>query len=701
MAHRNIRGRGAAHDPPNRFEPITLEREEWAEAGDPAPETQFFRDASRSIIARNQSPDVGFDASVNPYRGCDRGCVYCHSGDTEILMASGSTKAIANLAVGDAIYGTIRQGLRRKFVETRVLALWPVAKHAYRVTLADGTELVASADHRFLTWRGWKFVTGRDQGSLRRPHLTTNDRLMGVGMFAVQPFRDVEYMRGYLCGMIRGDGHLASYAYERAGRSHGNVHQFRLALADRQPLERTASYLRVFGLETRSFPFGGSRWGRKPMHAIATSSRLKVDRIRDLVGWPTQPTENWSRGYLAGIFDAEGSYSANVLRISNTDNAIVDQTTRALLRLGLRAVIEGPQQRRQGRPMKVVRIPGGLRAHLRFFHSTDPAIDRKRRIAGTTVKTTTSLRVVEIAPLGPADLYDIQTGTGDFIANGVVSHNCFARPTHEYFGLSAGLDFETKIFVKEDAPELLRRELSSPKWEPQTLVMSGVTDPYQSIERRLGITRRCLEVMAEFRNPVAIITKSHLVTRDADLLGELAGHDAAVVNVSVTTLRRDLQRVMEPRAPTPERRLDAIRQLSKAGVPTRVMVAPVVPGLTDHEVPAILEAAAKAGALRAAWVMLRLPWSVKELFEDWLERHFPDRKEKVLNRLRDLHGGNLYDSKWGNRMRGEGAFVEQIEQMFEIGCRKAGLNRVELELSTAAFRRPDPVGQLGLFAEGA
>ncbi|HUF90393.1 MAG TPA: radical SAM protein, partial [Gemmatimonadota bacterium] len=233
-----------------------------------------------------------------------------------------------------------------------------------------------------------------------------------------------------------------------------------------------------------------------------------------------------------------------------------------------------------------------------------------------------------IEPIGARQLFDITTTTGDFTANGTIAHNCYARPFHEYLDLSPGLDFETKIFVKEDAPELLRKELASRKWTPKVLAMSGVTDPYQPVERRMRVTRRCLEVLAEFRNPVAIVTKSDLVTRDADLLGELAAHRAAIVNLSITTLRKDLKRTMEPRAALPEMRLEAIRRLADAGIPTGVMVAPVIPGLTDHEMPEILERAAEAGAVRAGWIMLRLPHAVKDLFADWLERHFPDRREK-------------------------------------------------------------------------
>lgn len=205
---------------------------------------------------------------------------------------------------------------------------------------------------------------------------------------------------------------------------------------------------------------------------------------------------------------------------------------------------------------------------------------------------------------------------------------CYARPTHEYLGLSAGLDFESKIMVKTNAAELLRAELESPRWQPQTLVMSGVTDPYQPVERKLRITRSCLEVLAKFRNPVAIITKNRLVTRDIDLLGDLASHNAAAVNVSVTSLDSNLQRVLEPRTSSPQARLDAIQQLRSAGIPVGVMVAPIIPGLTDHEVPGILDACADAGAQFAGYTIVRLPWAVAPLFEHWLEEHFPSGKRR-------------------------------------------------------------------------
>ena len=267
---------------------------------------------------------------------------------------------------------------------------------------------------------------------------------------------------------------------------------------------------------------------------------------------------------------------------------------------------------------------------------------------------------------------------------------CYARPTHEWLGLSPGLDFESQIFVKEDAPELLRKELSSPKWVPEAVSMSGVTDPYQPIERRLQLTRRCLEVFAEFRNPVGIVTKSALVARDRDILGELARYQAANVFLSVTTLDPELARIMEPRAASPTARLRAVRELTDAGVPVGVLVAPVIPGLTDHEAPTILKAAHEAGARLAGYVTLRLPFEVKCLFADWLERHYPERKERVLGRVRETRGGKLNDSTFGRRMRGEGEWADVFSRMFKVHLDRLGLDGRGMELSAAHFTNGRP-----------
>jgi len=281
---------------------------------------------------------------------------------------------------------------------------------------------------------------------------------------------------------------------------------------------------------------------------------------------------------------------------------------------------------------------------------------------------------------------------------------CYARPDHERLGFSCGLEFETKILAKVDAPALLRKELSRPSWVGEPIMMAGVTDCYQPIERKLRITRQCLEIMTACRQPVSIVTKNRLVVRDVDLLKALAKHGAARVAVSVTTLDAKLSAAMEPRASSPGERLDAIRRLSDAGVPVAVMVAPVIPGLNDRQMPDVLRAAADAGATSAGYVMLRLPHQIKTLFADWLGRHCPDRAGRVMSLVRQMHGGRLYDSTFRHRQRGSGAVAEQIGQMFDVLGRRFGLRNVRQcgqSLRSAAFERPsapDRSGQMNLFS---
>jgi DNA repair photolyase len=265
---------------------------------------------------------------------------------------------------------------------------------------------------------------------------------------------------------------------------------------------------------------------------------------------------------------------------------------------------------------------------------------------------------------------------------------CYARISHEFLGFSAGLDFETKIMVKENAPELLRRELSSRKWKPQVLAMSGVTDCYQPVERRLQLTRRCLAVLAEFRNPVSIVTKNYLVTRDIDLLQELTAHHAAIVYLSINSLDSELARKLEPRAASPSQRLAAVGALSKAGVPVGVLVAPVIPALNDHEIPSVLAAAKAAGAGWAGTEILRLPLTVAPVFQQWLDHNAPEKRDKILGRIRAIRGGKLNDPRFGKRMRGEGIFADQISRIFHVACRRAGLSVNGPELSSSCFRRP-------------
>jgi len=692
-----LKGRGATFNPENRFRRDHREAVDdgWRPPDDdegdaPPPKTIVAIQNARTIIARNDSPDIPFDRSINPYQGCEHGCVYCLEGDTPVLMVDGKPRPLADVRVGDEIYGTIREGSYRRYVKTRVLAQWSVIKPAYRVTLEDGTCIVAGSDHRFLTERGWKFVAGKlGRSEPQRPYLTVNNKLMGTGSFAKAPSQDRDYRVGYLCGIIRGDALLASYSYQRIGRRNGDQHQFRLALCDAEALQRAAEYLRDLQIATYEFAFQQAVGERRAMRAIRTHARPSVEQIRSLVAWPAAPSPGWSKGFLAGIFDAEGSYSQGILRIVNTDEEIIRWTGDCLKALDFRFAIEY-RPREGSKPIPVVRVTGGLREHLRFFHSLDPAIGRKRNLEGLAVKSNARLKVIGIESLRKSlRLYDVTTGTGDFIANGVVSHNCYARPSHAYLDLSPGLDFETRLFAKPNAAALLREELAKPGYSCEPMALGTNTDPYQPIEREWRITRQVLEVLSECDHPVTITTKGVTVERDLDLLSSLAARKLVHVQVSIAMLDRELARKIDPRAPAPQRRLEMIRALAGAGVPVGVNVAPVIPQLTDKDLEAVLEAAAAHGARSAMWVMLRLPREVAPLFRDWLEQHYPLRARHVMSLVREIRGGRDNDPGFGSRMRGEGQFAELIERRFAVACRRLGLDAGRgFALDRSRFRPP-------------
>ena len=700
------KGRGALGNPQPRFLHTGIESVDDGWYQRELPEsiaTQVRAEPARSIITRNDSPDIMFDQSINPYRGCEHGCIYCVSGDTPILMANGTTGPIAEVRVGDRIYGTVRDGWYRRYTTTQVLAHWSVIKPAYRITLQDGTELVAGADHRFLTERGWKFVTGAEHGSGRRPHLTPQNKLMGIGAFTSAGAStranalDADYRAGYLCGMIRGDGHLGEYSYCRAGRGQCSQHHFRLALCDTQALERAQEYLRQSSIETNRFMFCVASAGRQAMHAIRTQARGKIARIRELVSWPGTTTKSWCAGFLAGIFDAEGSYSDGILRLPNTDPQIIQYIGESLRTLNFRFTVE--HLAHQGRkPVDVVRVLGGLREHLRLFHLVDPAITRKRDISAQAVKSEARLGVVSIEPLrGAMRLYDISTGTEDFIANGVVSHNCYARPSHAYMDLSPGIDFETKIFYKANAAALLTQELGKPGYVVKPITLGANTDPYQPLEKELKVTRSILEVLERTRHPVSFVTKGTLILRDLDLLRSLAADGLVQVFVSVTTLDAQLKRTMEPRAASPQARLRVVRELAQSGIPTAVMVAPMIPMINDSELEHIIAAIAAAGALQAHYVLLRLPHELKELFRQWLEEHFPDRAEHVMSLIRSTRDGRENDPRFGSRMVGSGAWAQLLRDRFTLACKRHGLIKGNMRaLSLAHFRPPCAGGQMSL-----
>ncbi len=676
-------------NPPNPWESTHVEY-----LGEP-PEARLevFEEHPKSILAENESPDVGFRWSLNPYRGCFHACAYCAGGDTAVLMANGRTKRLADVRVGDEVYGTILVGRYRRYVKTSVLHHWRRIEPAYRATLEDGTRLIASGDHRFLTNRGWKHVTGREHGRFRRPHLTPNNHLLGTGRFAQAPEETIEYRRGYLCGIVRGDALLASYEYPGRRRATDTQHHFRLAMVDLEALQRTRRFLQMFEIQTREFLFQAAVGERKALAAIRTHARLGVARIGEIVRWPSAPSPDWSKGFLAGIFDAEGCYSSGVLRITNTDTSIIGHIKQALALFDFDFVVETLQREK---PIHNVRIRRGLREHLRFFHLVDPAITRKRDIEGRALKNNSPLRVVSIEPLGVSlPLYDITTGTGDFIANGVVSHNCYARTSHEYLGFGAGTDFDRKIVVKVNAPELLRAELSRRSWKGETIIFSGNTDCYQPLEAVYELTRRCLEVCAEFRNPVAIITKGALVRRDAELLARLSRESKVSVSLSIPFSDDAMSRAIEPNASLPSQRFETLRLLSAAGIRTGVGVAPVIPGLNDSQISEVLERARSAGATSAFLTLVRLAGQTLPVFRERLEQVFPQRASKIWSAIQQVRGGKFNESRFGLRMRGVGARWDAIHDLFDFECRRLGFNenRVgerdgEEEEEKTTFRRP-------------
>jgi DNA repair photolyase len=623
----------------------------------------FYEVQAKSIVSHVPAASkMPFGWTINPYRGCSHSCSYCASPETPILMADGKTRPIADLRIGDAIYGTVRQGNYRRYVITEVLDHWSTVKPGYRITLEDGTKLIASGDHRFLTGRGWKHVTGAEQGPDQRPFLTTNNKLMGFGGFAEPPKKTMDYQRGYLCGMIRGDAHLGVGRHTSArGQA---LYNFRLALTDAEALARTRDYLAHFAISTTEFDFAAGHWSRRPMRAIYNRRRSGVEVIAGLIDWPIYPDREWMCGFLAGIFDAEGSYS-NCWRVPNTDPDIIQWTARALDFFGFSYVIENTNK---PNGLRVVRMLGGLKEVMRFFHTTDPAITRKRSIEGRAIKSDANLKVASIEPLGlELPMYDITTGTGDFIANGVVSHNCFARNSHTYLDLDSGHDFNTKIVVKVNAPQLLEAKLASPRWNGEHIAMGTNVDCYQRAEGRYELMRGIIGALRDAANPFSILTKGTLILRDLDLLQSAAEVTDVGLNVSAAFLDKDLWRAIEPGTPAPERRLAAAATLNDAGLRCGVLMGPIVPYLSDSpaQLEAAVRAAAEAGAHRVMPIVLHLRPGAREWFMRWLGEAHP----ALVPRYAELYGQGAYARKaYQSRITTQ---VRELAERFGVGKRGA------------------------------
>ena len=572
----------------------------------------FYEIRAKSIINRVPGASrVPFQWTINPYRGCSHACTYCLGGDTPILMADGSTRPLAQLHRGDAIMGTMGAGPHRRYTTTTVLDHWSTSKPAFRVTLTDGTRLVGSGDHRFLTDRGWRHVSPSERGL---PALAVGDRMFGIGHFAEPPKESPDYQAGYLCGLVRGDAASGGPAQE------------------------------------------GDAW-------IRADSYLEDVPLHEALRWPELPTEGWYRGFLAGAFGATGQADRLAVVFTSRDQGFLRRITDALTHLGLPSRSPAGQQLGGVHSVEIVR---DLWAAVRFRHVTGVS-DARLDAAGVGVRTDAQLTVADIEELGlTLPLYDISTGTGDFIADGVVSHNCFARNTHTYLDLDPGHDFDSKIIVKLNAGELVRRELGAPNWPGAPIAMGTNVDVYQRAEGRYRLMPQILAALRDFANPFSILTKGTLILRDLALLNQAAEVTSVNVSYSVGFVRDEIWRSVESGTPSPRRRLDAVRTLTDAGFSVGVLMAPILPGLTDDDesIEETVAAIAAAGATSVTPLPLHLRPGAREWYASWLTRSHPD----LAPRYRELFRGGSYLPQ---------AYQNEIGAKVRMAARRHGLYRAE------------------------
>ncbi|MGW4486076.1 intein-containing Rv2578c family radical SAM protein [Amycolatopsis sp. NPDC004368] len=600
----------------------------------------FHEVHAKSVL--NKVPEgsqVPFRWTVNPYRGCSHACTYCLEGATPVLMADGRAKPIADLQVGDRILGTRGHGVARRLVPTEVLAHWTTVREAYRVTLDDGTALVTGPDHRFLSARGWKYVTGSKLGAAQRPHLVEGTELVGAGRFVRTPDDTLGYRAGYLCGMLRSGGFAA----------------------EKDAAARALRYLPDFGSSV------------------------------GFMSLPPKPDAHWARGFLAGLFDLAGAYRRGVLSIAHDETEVVDAMFAALDQFSFGYETVGHREF-EGR--RQARLTGGTGEVLRFLHLTDPAVRWKRSLDGTTIGSVRRV-VTAVETMGlELPLFDITTGTGDFVADGMVSHNCFARNTHTYLDFDAGRDFDTQVVVKVNAPEVLAAQLKRPSWQREHVAMGTNTDPYQRAEGRYRLMPGIIRALADSGTPLSILSKGTVLTRDLPLLESVAADVPVSLAVSIALLDRELQRRLEPGTPSPQARLDLVRKARAAGLPCSVLVAPVLPYLTDspEALDALFAQLADAGADNVTVIPLHLRPGAREWFAAWLGRNHP----QLVPRYKRLYAHGSYADR-GYRAR-LGERVGPLLRRHGL-AREPGYNprtAAEPEVPVPRVETPPPAEQLRL-----
>ncbi|GAA2872645.1 radical SAM protein [Actinoplanes cyaneus] len=569
----------------------------------------FYEIRAKSLINRVPGASrVPFEWTVNPYRGCSHACTYCLSGDTPILMADGSTRRLAEIRPGDSVMGTMGAGPHRRYVPTTVLDHWATSKPSFRVTLSDGTRLVSSGDHRFLTDRGWRYVS---PGEPHQPALAIGDLMFGVGHFAEPPKESPDYQAGFLCGLLRGD------AASRAGRE-------------------------------------GDAW-------VRADGYLDDISLPDALRWPELPSGEWFKGFLAGAFGAVGRAERLAIAFESTDRIYLRWVTEALTHLGLTS--RTPVPCRAERPGRV-ETGRDLWSALRFRHLTG-ALDAALDASGVGVRADRRLAVADIEDLGlTLPLFDISTGTGDFIADGVVSHNCFARGTHKYLDLDPGHDFDSRIVVKVNAGELIRRELADSRWSGAPIAMGTNVDVYQRAEGRYRLMPEILTALRDHANPFSILTKGTLILRDLELLQQAAEVTQVALAFSVGFVDERVWRSAEPGTPSPQRRLDAVRRLTDAGFPVGVLLAPILPGLTDTEesIDETVAAIAAAGATGVTPIPLHLRPGAREWYAAWLSHEHPH----LVPRYRTLFANGSYSPR---------TYQDELTARVRMAARRHGLHR--------------------------
>ncbi|MGE0300976.1 MAG: intein-containing Rv2578c family radical SAM protein [Pseudonocardia sp.] len=697
----------------------------------------FHEVEARSAL--NRVPDaspVPFRWTVNPYRGCGHACTYCTVGSTPVLCGDGRPRPIAELRVGDVVVGTEVVGGVRRYVRTPVLAHWSTVRPAHRVTLADGTRLVTSGEHRFLTERGWRHVTPGWCAAGRRPWLKPGIGLVGPGGPRRLPAADEgpvgatgdaaeesldgpAYRAGYLTGLVRADedglerqgpggpdgptsgGEARPYGGHRQGAP--GAHQSGDDRADRCfPSERLE--LEVLGrahhyLAARAVPAPGAGTGiavADPFHPLRASvspggGTARVGPPDD--AWPLHPDDGWCAGFLAGVVDARGAVTDGMLRIELVDEEIIGRVAGALHRLGFPFGL----RRRPARPggggrhgVCVVEVGGGPSMLLSFLRRVDPASGSRRDLSGAPVEGGPGLRVTAVEALGvELPMYDITTGTGDFVAGGVVHHNCFARNTHTYLDLDAGADFDRQIVVKVNVARVLERELRAPRWRGEPVAMGTNTDPYQRAEGRYRLMPGVIAALARSGTPFSLLTKGTVLSRDLPQLASAAADVPVGLGVSIALLDRPLQARLEPGTPSPQARLDLVRRIVDAGLECGVMVAPVLPLLTDsaEALDALLERIAAAGASGVSVLALHLRPGTREWFLAWLAREHP---RLVAPYARLYRRGAYVDPEYRRALARR---VAPLVRRHGLGARVATLREQELPAPDPA---PRAVEQLSL-----